>query len=156
MLVFEVPAFNYSPNTTKHCEYVETCPPLCLPYLCTVLQRLCPFSCTVHWRSFWRWHLWLLLECLLNSLLFLGKRAQHTQTPMQTPQNASPSSSGLLTPALFPVFVLLMRQTALLELFRVLLPAFRTILGASFKFRRVLPVSLAARAQANGTGTKSL
>ena len=62
----------------------------------------------------------------------------------------------VVTPALFPVFALLMRQTAILELFRVLLPAFRTILGASFKFRRVLPVSLAARAQANGTRTKSL
>ena len=70
--------------------------------------------------------------------------------------NSSKCFPAVVTPALFPVFALLMRQTALLELFRVLLPAFRTILGASFKFRRVLPVSLAARAQANGTRTKSL
>ena len=70
--------------------------------------------------------------------------------------NSSKCFPVVVTPALFPVFALLMRQTALLELFRVLLPAFRTILGASFKFRRVLPVSLAARAQANGTRTKSL
>ena len=84
----------------------------------------------------------------------------HTNSDMmQTPQNiySYPKCFPVVvTPALFPVFVLLMRQTALLELFRVLLPAFRTILGASFKFRRVLPVSLAARAQANGTRTKSL
>ena len=70
--------------------------------------------------------------------------------------NSSKCFPVVLSPALFPVFALLMRQTALLELFRVLLPAFRTILGASFKFRRVLPVSLAARAQANDTRTKSL
>ena len=70
--------------------------------------------------------------------------------------NSSKCFPVVVTPALFPVFALLMRQTALLELFRVLLLAFRTILGASFKFRRVLPVSLAARAQANGTRTKSL
>ena len=70
--------------------------------------------------------------------------------------NSSKCFPVVFTPALFPVFALLMRQTALLELFRVLLPAFRTILGASFKFRRVLPVSLAARALANGTRTKSL
>ena len=70
--------------------------------------------------------------------------------------NSSKCFPVVVTPPLFPVFALLMRQTALLELFPVLLPAFRTILGASFKFRRVLPVSLAARAQANGTRTKSL
>ena len=135
---------NYSQNTTKYCEYA------CLPYLCSVLQCLCPFFVKV---------CALALFFSLTPKVFIGV-ASHLP-PFHTAHANSDANSSkcfpvVVTPPLLPVFALLMRQTAILELFRVLLPAFRTILGASFKFRRVLPVSLAARAQANGTRTKSL
>ena len=107
------------------------------------------------------WFVSFFLHCALA--LFFGVASdllpflkEESTAHTNSDANSSKCFLVVVTPALFPVFALLMRQTALLELFRVLLPAFRTILGASLKFRRVLPVSLAARAQANGTRTKSL